>query len=329
MMFNNVLVPLDGSALAEGVLPHALTISQAFETKVTFAHVLGPSNATAEARVDPLIWQMLKAEGQNYLQQLSARWSEVTQQPAETELLEGSAAERIISYAANNECDLIMLSSHGRSGLSDWNISSIVQKVIMRIFRSVLIVRASAAKPQDSFQPIEYKRILVPLDGSRRAEGVLSIFPKLTGEDGAEIILAHIVSSPVAFRQPPSPADASFIDDFTRRNEQEAREYLEQICERLCPHASYNVRVSESPPSSLLELAEEINADLVIFSAHGRTAANHPYGSMVTEFINYGHTPLLIYQDLPEEQLRLSVTETNVDLAQGRRGRVLASVPLE
>ncbi|MFO7661394.1 MAG: universal stress protein [Chloroflexota bacterium] len=328
MMFNSVLVPLDGSALAEGILPHALTISQAFETKVTFAHVLEPLNATAEARVDPLTWQMLKAEGQNYLQQLSARWSEVTQ-PAETELLEGAAAERIISFAAKNDCDLIMLSSHGRSGLSDWNISSIVQKVIMRIFRSVLIVRASASKPQDSLQPIEYKRILVPLDGSRRAEGVLPIFPKLIKEDGAEIILAHIVSSPVGFRQPPSPADASFIDDFTRRNEQEAREYLEQICDRLCPHASYKVLVSESPPSSLLELAEETNADLVIFSAHGRTAANHPYGSMVTEFINYGHAPLLIYQDLPEEQLRLSVAETNVDLAQGRRGRVLASVPLE
>jgi nucleotide-binding universal stress UspA family protein len=326
MMFNKVLVPLDGSALAEGVLPHVLTISRAFETEVTFAHVLEHFLATVEARVDPLIWQMLKAEGQSYLQQISNRWSEVAL-PAETVLLEGEAAERIISYAAQYDCDLIMVSSHGRSGLSEWNVSSIVQKIIMRVFRSVLIVRATTTEPQEGLQPIRYERILVPLDGSRRAEGVLSIFPKLIRGDGAEIVLAHIVHSPVPFRQPPSPADVSFIDEYVQRNVREATEYLEQICERLCPNASCKVLVSESPASALLNLADETDADLVIFSAHGRTAAHHPYGSLVTEFITYGHTPLLIYQDLPAGQLRLSAMETSADLALGRRGRLPVSAP--
>ncbi|WP_374687090.1 universal stress protein [Promineifilum sp.] len=320
-MLNRILVPLDKSALAEGVLPHALAISRAFDATVTFVHVIDQGGPTGEAKVDPLNWHMLKAEAQSYLQGISSQWP-ATDHLAEAALLEGAAAERILAYAGEQDCDLIILSSHGRSGLSEWNISTVVQKIIMRAFRSVMIVRAAAAPPPtwkgeeaiftplargiappaDSILPAHYERILVPLDGSRRAESVLPIIQKLIEANGLEVILAHIVYSPVLFRHPPTPEDTALVEEFVQRNLREATDYLDQICERLGPCVKRHIEVSESPADTLINLTRDTRADLVLLSAHGRTAAHHyPYGNLVTGLINYSNAPLLIYQDLPRD----------------------------
>jgi nucleotide-binding universal stress UspA family protein len=331
-MLNRILVPLDKSALAEGVLPHALAISRAFDAAVTFVHVIDQGSPTGEAKVDPLDWHMLKAEGQSYLQGIIGQWPDA-ERSAEAALLEGAAAERILAYAAEQDCDLLILSSHGRSGLSEWNISTVVQKIIMRAFRSVMIVRAapppawgtedaastpsvraiggSAPPLAESIQPARYQRILVPLDGSRRAESVLPIIQKLIEADNLEIILAHIVYNPVLFRQPPTPEDMALVDEFVQRNWREATDYLDQICERLGPCVKRHIEISESPADALINLTRNTRADLVLLSAHGRTATHHyPYGNLVTGFINYSGAPLLIYQDLPRDSSYLLGSET-------------------
>lgn len=332
-MLNRILVPLDKSALAEGVLPHALTVSRAFDGAVTFAHVIDQGGPAGEAKVDPLNWHMLKAEGQSYLQGIINQWPD-TERPVEAALLEGAAAERILAYAGEQDCDLIILSSHGRSGLSEWNISTVVQKIIMRAFRSVMIVRAAAAppptwraeeldlarggvdsvlplSPAETIQPARYGRVLVPLDGSRRAESVLPIIQKLIEADDLEVILAHIVYSPVLFRHPPTPEDTTLVEEFVQRNLREATDYLDQICERLGPCVKRHVEVSESPADALINLTRNTHADLVLLSAHGRTAAHHyPYGNLVTGFIMYSSAPLLIYQDLPRDPSYLLPGET-------------------
>jgi nucleotide-binding universal stress UspA family protein len=109
-------------------------------------------------------------------------------------------------------------------------------------------------------------------------------------------------------------------NEYVRRNSREATHYLEDLCERLGPSARAHVIASESPSLALLDLAEESRADLVLVSAHGRTAAHHPYGSAITEFINYGNRPLFIVQDLPELQPRLSSAEAIASPVNGRNG---------
>lgn len=319
-MFHRILVPLDGSFLAESVLSHVIAISQPYDAEVTFAHVVDHGVAVGERQVDPVAWHLLKAESQNYLQEIANRWAEVAP-PSETVLLEGSAAERIISYAEEQDCDLIVLSSHGRSGLSEWNVSSVVQKILMRAYRSVMVVRAAAAERQDRLQPAHYERILVPLDGSRRAEGILPLVQRLLEayEHQLEIILVHVVQKPIPFRNPPSVEDITLVDEIVQRNTQEATEYLDQLCEQLGPCAQRYVVASESPSLALLDWADSQKADLVLFSAHGRTAGQFPYGSLVTGFINYGQTPLLIFQDLPKDQLHLSLSWHGAERPQ--RGR--------
>ena len=130
-MYKKMLVPLDGSSLAECVLPHVVAVAKALDARVTLLRVLEHAQITDRLQsVDPLGWHIRKAEAEADLEGVRSRLQESGLR-AQSVLLEGHAAERIIEYAHENGVDLIILSSHGRSGLSGWNVSSIVFKIIL------------------------------------------------------------------------------------------------------------------------------------------------------------------------------------------------------
>jgi nucleotide-binding universal stress UspA family protein len=112
-----------------------------------------------------------KAEAGAYLEKQMIRFQEIGLS-VESKLMEGQAADNIVLFVHQNNVDLIVLSSHGRSGLSGWNVSSVVQKTNLRAYTSVMIVRAyhPIAPTQEESG---YRRLLVPIDGSLRAECVL------------------------------------------------------------------------------------------------------------------------------------------------------------
>jgi nucleotide-binding universal stress UspA family protein len=141
-MFSPILVPLDGSSLAESVLPHVKALAQLNDSQVILVRVLDQYEGCDDSEsVDPLDWQIRKAEAWTYLEQVATRLVESGLQ-VQIEILEGNAAERIVEYVQLNDISLIVLSSHGQSGLTGWNVSSVVQKVILRARISMMIVRA-------------------------------------------------------------------------------------------------------------------------------------------------------------------------------------------
>jgi len=193
-MLDHILVPLDGSRLAETVLPHAVAMTQAFGSRLTLLRAVSRSEQVpGSPAVDPLSWQISKAESRAYLEEVLARLHEVGVE-ADRALVAGSPAEQIVEFARAEGVDLIILSSHGRSGLSEWNISSVVQKVILRAFMPVLIVRAY--KRMEDLTGLRYHRLLLPLDGSRRAEYALPLAVTLANSHAASLILAHVVHRP-------------------------------------------------------------------------------------------------------------------------------------
>jgi nucleotide-binding universal stress UspA family protein len=170
-MFNKILVPLDGSDLAECVLPHVVTLARSSGAEVILLQVLEQNNPPDQVRpVDPLNWRFRQIEAKTYLEDVDRRLQEAKLIGSiETVLVEGQAAERIIELAHERNVDLIVLSSHGRSGLSGWNVSSVVQKIILRAHTSVFVARAYQANQPDLLG-LRYQRILAPLDGSQRAD---------------------------------------------------------------------------------------------------------------------------------------------------------------
>ena len=302
-MLEHILVPLDGSSLAECVLPHAVALAQAFEARVTLLRAVdrvGPGDLNRA--VDPLNWHIRKSEAEAYLSEVSTRLQEAGLR-VEKIVLEGRAAQRIIDFARDQGVDLMVLSSHGRSGLSGWNISSVVQKVILRSYTPTMIVRAYQPVTEE-LTGLRYQRLLVPLDGSQRAECILPLATNLARFHQCRLLLAHVVSRPEVPRRAPLTQDeAELIDQITERNRQKGERYLEELKSRLSGDVETRLLVSENPALTLHQLVEKEGADLVLLAAHGYSGeVQWPYGSVALNFIAYGTTPLLIIQDVYEEE---------------------------
>ncbi len=309
-MFNHILVPLDGSTLAECVLPHAIAFAKVFDAQVTLLRVLvHPRDNALSQAIDPLEWQLIKNEAETYLNNVTTQLEEFGLKINKF-LLEGHAAHQIVEFTYRNEIDLIILSSHGHSGLSGWNVSSVVQKIILRAYTSTLIIRAYRSVPKDHAS-IGYQRLLVPLDGSRRAENVLPPTTILARYYNSQLLLVHLARKPEMFsRTTLTPAEVKLVNKIINRNQKKTVQYLEEICSQSLREVKTRIHISEGSSEDLHNVIEHENIDLVVLNAHGQSCnPNWPFGSFALSFIAYGRTPLLIVQDLSREEIQKSVAE--------------------
>jgi nucleotide-binding universal stress UspA family protein len=303
-MFKRILLPLDSSKLAECVLPHLVAIAQVCEPEVQLLRVSEPFGVTARLRmVDPVDWQIRKAEAASYLSGIAARLQDAGLHVS-THLYDGRPAEQIVEVAQSWNADLILMSSHGQSGISPWNVSSVVQQVILRAHRSMMIIRAYQPVTAD-LAGLRYRKIYLPLDGSQRAEMPLTLAESLAHAHSSELLAAHVVRQPeLPRRTSASQEDLLLANQLTERNRAEALKYLEDLKSRTDVTIQTRLEVSPSVSRSLHQIADENDVDLTILSAHGYSGDTRwPYGSVGLGFIVYGNTPLLILQDLPTNRI--------------------------
>ncbi|HEY78800.1 MAG TPA: universal stress protein [Dehalococcoidia bacterium] len=160
-MYEKVLVPLDGSELAECILPHLESIAKGCGVKsIVFLRAVEPVHLPVgtisdggevfteqdAARVRNQADQANKESAKNYLDQVASRtkYDGVTNY---TEIVIGKAADSIAEYAARNEVDLIIIATHGRSGISRWALGSVADRVLSSACVPVLMVRAPGCVP--------------------------------------------------------------------------------------------------------------------------------------------------------------------------------------
>ncbi|HEX9118309.1 MAG TPA: universal stress protein [Anaerolineae bacterium] len=310
-MFAKILVPLDRSSLAECVLPHAIALAGCLDAQLMLLHVLSlPARQDRLRAVDPLEWQLRRAEAESYLQEVCLR-VRAAGVPCEAQVRDGDAAEQIVDCARDLGVGLVIMASHGQSGLSDWHVSSVVQKVIVRANTSLMIVRAQQPAEAE-IATMHYRRILVPLDSSARAESVLPLATALARVPNTDVLLTHVVQRPqMPRRTPPSREDSELAARLVERNSSEAAQYLELVRSQL-PAAAVETRllIGDHVAGSLHELVDQEQIDLVLLSAHGYSGRVHwPYGGLVASFIAYSSAPLVIFQDAPVEQAALTQTQ--------------------
>jgi nucleotide-binding universal stress UspA family protein len=317
-MFKQILVPLDGSSLAECVLPHAIALATLHDASITLLRVL----ETGEGREHPSFANPLDAHldsviADAYLAGMADRLSRVGVL-AEAVTLRGSAAEEIVAFAQRSDVDLIVMSSHGKSGLSAWNISSITQKAILRAHRSVMVVRAYVS-PRAGKELVPYRRVMVPLDGSQRAEYVLPAAISLAQAHDAQLVLAHVVRrAEMPHRVQSYQEDMRLVETLTGYQRRAAEAYLEDLRGRLPVDVRVELLVSDDVAGALRELAERSTCDLVMLSAHGHSGSPRSmYGSVTSSLIAYGSTPLLVVQDLVGQQIEPLKAELAVKEQQG------------
>jgi nucleotide-binding universal stress UspA family protein len=319
-VIDHILAPLDGSALAECVLPHVMAIAPATNARLTLAHVMEHTHYEGQTlAVDPVDWHLQKRKLEMYLEQIAERLR-TSGLNVEHTIIEGNPAESIIEFARNNNVDLIALSTHGRSGLSGWNISSVVQKILMRSYKSILLVRAYQSP--SGFSEVHYKRLFIGLDYSPRAEYILPLAINLAQYYKSELILGTVIQKPQTFhRFPPSEENGELINQIVEKNRQAASHYFDQIHSQFSHtglELKSNIAVGDNALTILHDMVEEANADLVLLVAHGHSGTRRwPYGSVTSSFIAYGNTPLMIMQDLSSEEILQTHAELVVKEGKG------------
>lgn len=301
---HHILVCLDLSPASEVALPYALGVARTFGSTVTIVHVLqeASSHGAGAHMTDVLGWEIGRREAGLYLERVQRETAQALGRDVRVMLEQGHPPERIVDLAAELGADLIVLSSHGEGGTSTAQLGSTVQQVLALARCSVFIVHASA--PAHDGLP---KRLLVPLDGSLRTESVVPTAAALARAYGAALLLVHIVQEPVPSLLLRAPEDLALAQQLASRLELAGNHYMAQLRGRL-EHQSAPVRTRVirhiNERQGLLEISQEEHADLIVLSAHGSACDPvHAFGRVATDLLTHSQLPVLVLQDLPEQDL--------------------------
>ena len=289
-----VLVCLDRSVLAHSALPYARYIAESFGAQLTLLHVL-PS--PGEGRQDALEWEIAQREANHYLDDartiLGTASTTIT-----TRLAQGTPAREIV--AACRDIDLTILSSQGEGGGPAAELGSVAHHVLAVASGSVLLLQ-----PHSTAQ-IPPRRLLVPLDGSLRAESVLPIVAGLARGHDCTVVLVHVVRDPTAMAVLADPSDVELAEQLAGRVEVNAEGYLARIRARmLSTVGNVETIVMRRPEErqAVLDVAQQQNIDLVVVTAHGSTCnAGCIFGSVSSYLLAQSRLPILVLQDMPRHE---------------------------
>jgi nucleotide-binding universal stress UspA family protein len=188
-MFDRILVPLDGSSFAEAAFPAAVAFAERFGGEIRLLrvrpHLWADEAAALERALDQEAWA--------YLADATTRLRAMTSASVSSDLRRGHVPEEIVAEAETSH-DLIVMTSHGRGGLSRIWLGSVTDACLRTTASPVLVVRPPLADEDPDFR---IERVVVPLDGSTVAESALPAAVALAGAFGADVLLVRSVLAPV------------------------------------------------------------------------------------------------------------------------------------
>lgn len=307
-MFTRILVPLDGSPRAEHALPVAAKIARATNGAVILIQAVSiPSNLDtpfAPTTVTPELLDAQEAEAESYLHSI-AESAVLAGVPTEITVLTGSAALAILDAIVLRRIDLVVMTSHGRTGLARWALGSVAQHLVRHATVPVIVLReygTSTLEPHSD--PEHVFRLLVPLDGSLPAEAALEPAVALaTALSALGLSELHLVLVLLPFE-----ADMEYMPEALAMRG--AQEYLGHVSARLqAEHAdlrvTWTVRAQLDIASAILHVAEQHDDpegptsigrfDLIAMATHGYSGLKRWMMGSTTERVLQGaKLPVLI-----------------------------------
>jgi nucleotide-binding universal stress UspA family protein len=312
VMFTRILVPLDGSHLAERALPPALVLAgragvaaqlpgEIILLRVPVAErMLVHYPARHTFLMPEQSFEYSRLECTQYLDTIRETYQrpDVVIRQASTEqmtFLDTDVAAALIDTAALENVDLIVMSPHGRSGFTRWMLGSVTERVLRHVNRPVWMVRSD--------KPVQ--RLLLPLDGSELAETAVPAAVELAQMLDCCTLLLRV--------EPPMVVDAYTIgqrkhvevapgNQLQCRFHQDAARYLEGQAERFrsCGLKVESVVAQGKPANTILEMAEIHHSDLIVMATHGRSGLKRwVYGSVTEKVLRSALCSLMIVRSQP------------------------------
>jgi nucleotide-binding universal stress UspA family protein len=296
-MYTRILVPLDGSATAEAVLPYAEALATGFKTAVELLSVvdigaMAAHLAAEKARYLDTLIAIAEKNNASYLENIATTFSRFA---TECRIVRGKPEEAILETTSKDRDTLIAMATHGRSGAKRWLLGSVAEKVLRGTTNPLFLVRA-AAEPKVTPQPI-INSIVVPLDGSPLAEQMLPTVSSWAQALDVEVTLIR------AFEFPASAyyGSEAYLPDYDALREQarkEAADYLKQKAESLIDEGVRTVSTltMEGPAAEeIISFAQTAPRAVIAMSTHGRSGVRRwILGSVTEKVVRHGNDPVLV-----------------------------------
>ncbi|WP_163266917.1 universal stress protein [Chelativorans alearense] len=289
-----VLAYVEASAsAARRLIPHAMAMAEALSAPLTLLHVLDLPVRPDEP-ADPVEWSIRRQEAHSRVRRAIGE-GQPRLSKLDVRVTEGRPVDQIRRCVRELEACVTVVATKADENAADWELGETARKLIDRSCGALLLVPPSA----EAVTEVRYRRLLVPLDGSRMAESVLPLAARLARATGAELLLAHVIPTPELTETGPLEAnDHKLRQQVGERNEQVARGYVERIRRRLaCSGLAVRSLVVRDGDvrSDLARLVEDERIDLTVMSAHGRSSRpDVACGSVAGYMITHARTPLLV-----------------------------------
>lgn len=297
-MFKRILVPLDRSMFAEQALGPATAIARAAKAEIDLLVVHEPRPLAGDRDV---AWHAAEeGEEKKYLEAIGSELSSLASIESTQSVLSGDLVGVICDRIREAHVDLVVMTSHGRTGIDRAWVGSVTDGVVRKSGVPVLMCRP--LPPRDYVPTISFKRILVLLDGSLRSREILDAAVSLAICSGARLSLLRVVQ-PVKLLTVEAAVPFTFplpVDDdiATRRVTDRARRELGEIADDLSDRdlagIDTHVVIDHDVARAIADFAAGSNADAIAMTTHGRGASRFLFGSIADRLIRSTQLPMLI-----------------------------------
>jgi len=294
-MYDSILVPLDGSELAEAALPYAEELAVRLGASMVLIYACEPSDEEHHRMHELYLQKMVEAARRRLKSHLPEDAKEGPQ--VASALVTGDAAEQIVDYAEKEDTGLIVMATHGRSGISRWVLGSTAAKVARATNKPLVLVRAGVARARARTEVLLGK-LLLPLDGSKQSELAVPYLEDLASRLKAEVVLLHVVAPTYfAYSIPGETIEMPFTPEDMERFRTKSEHYLETVAEALRKKgitATTDVAIGTAA-DEIIRLSDDIPVDLVVMSTHGRSGISRwAFGSVADKVIHAANAPVLL-----------------------------------
>jgi nucleotide-binding universal stress UspA family protein len=280
-MYARILVPLDGSPLAEGVLPHARHLARAFNAAVDLVC------AVEQEDIPEAIVAELEQERRTYIERVVAGFAGDAEPGFVVE--RGHPAEVILDQAEAKPDTLIVMATHGYSGLQRWFLGSVAHKIVQAASCPVFLFPPYAKNPEGG--PVELQRVIVPLDGSDLAEHILPQAIAMCRALDIELILLRVYNP----RFPGATVRMREVSEIVHdAAENYVKEKVRELRDQGLSKVSYRV-LRGIPAEQITDFAIETPNSFTAMCTHGRHGVGRwVLGSVTDAVIHCSEEPVLV-----------------------------------
>jgi nucleotide-binding universal stress UspA family protein len=315
-MIRTILVPLDGSHFGECALGPALGVARRVNAVLRLALVheavaVPVLTRPAPVLIDPLpsapaadpdLDRVLRMERESYVAAVARRIAGEYGISATTAVLDGPVAEMLAAHAADIGVDLIVMTTHGRGGLSRMWLGSVAEGVVREANVPVLLIRPgeiAEESPQPVVAPRDFRCLVIALDGALHAEAVIEPALELAGE-GAECSLIQVIE-PITAISVAGLGGVSGPPSYDPEHQAgDIRAYLESVASGVRARGfavHTRVIVHTQAARGILHHAREAGADLIAMATHGRGGLRRlVLGSVPNKVLRGAESAVLLYQ---------------------------------